>query len=385
VTTPTPLRSTTTPEHQFDGHHGPHRGQSVDGGTILELFGGPGGWSEALRLLGESDVAVELDPWACATRAAAGHRTIRADVTQVRVPDKIRGLIASPPCPTFSAAGSGEGRDEMPALSEAVGRWAEHGWSDPWALCEWSDPRTPLVLEPLRFLAADPGWIASEQVPAVLPLWKRIAEVLTDKGWSAWAGVLNSADFGVPQTRKRAILMAHRTQQVHPPEPTHAEHPEPTLFGDELLPWVSMADALGWDGPYVCRAGAQANATVRTMDQPAPTVLGSWDNGDTKFWPYTSPAITVAGDPRITARCHHENGSQGADDKTPEQVMAGDYAGTEPIKLTIRDALILQSFDPDYPVAGPKTAQFLQVGNAIPVQLAEAILRRLLPTMKGTK
>jgi len=346
VTTPTPLRSTTTPEHQFDGHHGPHRGQSVDGGTILELFGGPGGWSEALRLLGESDVAVELDPWACATRAAAGHRTIRADVTQVRVPDKIRGLIASPPCPTFSAAGSGEGRDEMPALIEAVGRWAEHGWSDPWALCEWSDPRTPLVLEPLRFLAADPDWIACEQVPAVLPLWKRIAEVLTDKGWSAWAGVLNSADFGVPQTRKRAILMAHRTQQVHPPEPTHAEHPEPTLFGDELLPWVSMADALGWEGPRSIDRRQQKDGVpvaLVSSDRPAPAldgqVGGKWN------------------------------------------VLTDDH---EPIKLTIRDALILQSFDPDYPTQGPKTAQFLQVGNAIPPTLAAAVLRCLLPTMKGT-
>jgi hypothetical protein len=45
-----------------------------------------------------------------------------------------------------------------------------------------------------------------------------------------------------------------------------------------------MADALGWG--YAHRG--------------APTVLGSWDNGDTKFWPYTRPATTVVGECRLS-------------------------------------------------------------------------------------
>jgi DNA (cytosine-5)-methyltransferase 1 len=50
--------------------------------VILDLFAGPGGWSEGLRELGLADVGIEIDRWACATRAAAGHATIRADVIE---------------------------------------------------------------------------------------------------------------------------------------------------------------------------------------------------------------------------------------------------------------------------------------------------------------
>ncbi len=46
--------------------------------TIIDLFAGPGGWSEGLRLLGLTDIGIELDPWACATRAAAGHLTLQS-------------------------------------------------------------------------------------------------------------------------------------------------------------------------------------------------------------------------------------------------------------------------------------------------------------------
>lgn len=52
--------------------------------------------------------------------------------------------------------------------------------------------------------------------------------------------------------------------------------------------------------------------------------------------------------------------------------------GPDAIRLTLRDALILQSFRPDYPVQGTKTRQFEQVGNAIPPLLARHILATLL-------
>jgi DNA (cytosine-5)-methyltransferase 1 len=60
--------------------------------------------------------------------------------------------------------------------------------------------------------------------------------------------VLNAADFGVPQTRERAILIASRVRAVAPPEPTHAEHAQgEDLFGGTgRARWVSMAQALGW-------------------------------------------------------------------------------------------------------------------------------------------
>lgn len=213
---------------------------------ILDLFAGPGGWDVAAAELGVSPIGVEHDAAACATRAAAGHLTIRQDVSTLDTARfrSLVGLIASPPCPTFSMAGKGEGRAELPSLVSHVLACAD-GWK-PYVAAEGSDPRSRLVLEPLRFaLECFPEWVTLEQVPEVMPVWDAYAHVLRGAGYSVWCGVLNAADYGVPQTRRRAILIASRTRVVSAPAPTHAKGGEVGLFG-ELAPWVSMADALGW-------------------------------------------------------------------------------------------------------------------------------------------
>ena len=270
-------------------------------------------------MLGLSDIGFEWDRDACLTRRAAGHLTVQADVATYP-PEAftgVTGLIASPPCPDFSAAGSG------------LGRAGKSGW---------------LVDVPRRWVETlRPEWVACEQVPGALPIWREHAHAYRELGYSTWCGVLNSADYGVPQTRKRAILLASRVRPVGPPEPTHTREPMADLFGPGLEPWVTMADALSWQ-----------------------------EGGGS--WPYTSPATTVAGDPRITARCHHDEGSQGANAKTTDDVRRGDYEGSEPVRLTIDEATILQSFRSGYPWQGSRTSTFTQVGNAVPPLLARHVL-----------
>jgi site-specific DNA-cytosine methylase len=93
-------------------------------------------------------------------------------------------------------------------------------------------------------LGVRPDWVACEQVPEVLPIWHVVAERLRAEGYSAWAGTLNAADYGVPQTRQRAVLMASRSRPAVPPAATHARRPRVRLDGTGLPSWATMAEAL---------------------------------------------------------------------------------------------------------------------------------------------
>lgn len=391
---------------------------------IVDLFAGCGGWDVGARLAGLPDpVGFELDAQACATRVAAGMPTVRADLTDwplAQMAGKVGGLIASPPCTDFSAAGDRAGREGDTGHLVDVPLW--------WAL------------------ELQPEWIAWEQVPPVLPIWREHAYELERVGYRCWTGILCAADYGVPQTRRRAILLARKDRRPVPPMHTHDE-----IGGLFTEQWVSMADALGWtegrvgfprlddtgtspdgyrerdwrgvDEPagvltekarsWVLNTGrdwkpggTRDDAQRLTLDRPAPSFtaksgeqwqlrsggIGYPDGGnrrpydadepaptiafgnDAASWCWERPATTVAGDPRITARCHHDEGSQGANATDVADVAEGRYDGTSAIKLTIRDALILQSFPPDFPVQGNRTAQFRQVGNAMPPVLAARLL-----------
>ncbi|MGW1194525.1 DNA cytosine methyltransferase [Streptomyces sp. NPDC002536] len=384
---------------------------------IVDLFSGPGGWSHALTRLGVRDVGLEWDEWACKTRAAAGQLTIRTDVA--RYPawpflGRTTGLIASPPCQAWSMAGKRLGLVDQPLVHQAVADLATGRDTRERLLAACRDQRSLLAAEPMRYLHAlntvgEPDWVAMEEVPDVLPLWRQYAVVLRRWGFSAWSGILNAADFGVPQTRRRAILLASRTRTAQPPAPTHAKLAEPpTLFGPGRTQWVSMAEALGWGAtdrpvPTVCAGGGpgggpepfpsgsrksladardrgtwkshprgttrkdsahaldarpsearwawslrsnnQAHATVRSADEPAGTLF---------FGHRANECVWVA-DPVDGRR--HEDGP-----------------APEPIRITAAEAGLLQTFPADYPWQGNKGQRFSQIGNAVPPRLAAHLL-----------
>lgn len=250
-------------------------------GRIIDLFAGAGGWDEGMDGLGLAALGVELDPWACATAEAAGYERLRADVAALNPAEfaPVWGLVASPPCESYSVAGKGAGRRDREhviacAHELAVGNdtRAEHA-----ELCD--DPRSLLTVEPLRWtLVLRPRWLALEQVPAVLELWSLFAGLLAPSGYYTAAGVLSAEQFGVPQSRKRAFLIGSLDGPVNLPEPTHRSYNprRPDEVADDeqhLAPWVSAGYALGVDQPAsaVLHSGRRRYG-YRRLDRPAPTL-----------------------------------------------------------------------------------------------------------------
>lgn len=391
----------------------------------LDLFAGCGGASEGFRRLGYHSLGVEFDESAAESHRLAGHPTIRGDVSKLD-PREFHGyehFHASPPCTTFSSAGRGKGRAYVEALTEAVRRvfaGEDHGLVDP-------DETTLLTLEPARWLRElTPETISFEQVRAVLPIWEAYAECLRERGYSVATGLVDSETLGVPQTRVRAWLVARSDgREARLPRPTHSRYypKDPTRLDPDVAPWVTMAEALGWTDDTVAgfprRPEAGKNdATVeidgeqyrardlrpatrpalavteksrswsvrtgrdvrpdgsdqtRSAEFPSPTVAGQ-----SISWTWKRPATTVLADRRLWAPGHKVNaedrrrlGKDAADERY------GDRAGKTALRLDETEALVLQSFPRDYPLAGTRTSKFRQIGNAVPPRVAEAVLREL--------
>lgn len=304
----------------------------------VDLFAGPGGLDVAATWLGLEVYGLEWDGDACLTRGVAGFNSVEHDVRDFGPSDfpSATTLTGGPPCQTFTVAGNGAGRRALDTVLGFIERMAVGG--DVRAeLRDLDDERTGLVLEPLRWAlkAAEIGRpyrrIVLEQVPAVLPVWDAMAEVLRRKyGYCAVTKVLHTEMFGVPQTRRRAVLIACLDAPHGMPKATHRIYRKSGLRVEDnwRLPiWKTMSDALPHrDAPFevISNYGTGGNPKlrgVRRADQPSATVTGK-----------------ISRNKVVT---------NGATDR---------FADWEAGRL--------QSFPIDYPWSGGAVAQ--QIGNAVP-------------------
>ncbi|WP_328976668.1 DNA cytosine methyltransferase [Streptomyces canus] len=361
----------------------------LDKPYVLDLFAGPGGLDVAGHALDIPSLGIEWDKSACLTRYAAGLDTLHADVSAVRrdafesLPPEINVLAGGPPCQTYSVAGKGAGRQALDEVKKYIERLTT-GDSDEAIdedLSTLTDPRTAMVLEPLRYAiqaTRSPNRderpydvIVLEQVPAVIALWEHYATVLRENGlpdgtkYDVAVGVLSTETYGVPQTRSRAVLIARRKGLGRPslPQATHCAYDakawnrrneqaanqvrQPTLDevpppadDSDLLPWRSMGDAL--EDPVGAHPGRVTPFLVRS------NYGSSGHPGRRGVRSDRQPATTVTG--RISRFVVFEH--------LDENILR------EGARFSMNEAGILQSFPPDYPWSG--TAQAQQVGNAVP-------------------
>ncbi|MFJ3706813.1 DNA cytosine methyltransferase [Streptomyces sp. NBC_01267] len=361
----------------------------------MDLFAGPGGLDIGAEVLGIKSIGVEWDDATRATRAAAGLRTTtEKDVSELGPCDPevedANVLTGGPPCQTFSVAGNREGHKALEVVKRLATRLVGHedaaafelAWKEVKAETDaMSDSRTGLVLQPLRWIMEAQlkrrmpyDVVVLEQVPTVLPVWKHYAQILKKAGYAAEAHVLHAEEFGVPQTRRRAVLIAqyapgHEDMAVAFPRPTHQRYRTgvarlPESDGpDQQTPLFTNPDS---DTRIQRWTAMQDVLRERPRDFEVVSNYGS--GGDPKKRGRRTseePAATVTGKVRRNRVFHLKEIKSGAKE-----------IGEELERLSFEEAGLLQSFPKAYPWRSTDVAQ--QIGNAIPPRLSLHILSSAL-------
>lgn len=330
---------------------------------IVDLFAGPGGLDSAARELGVHAIGLEFDANACRTREEEGLATVKCDVRNRGPLDfpEANVLAGGPPCQTFTVAGAGAGRKALDQVREFAGRFEQREslTSIRTALEGLSDERTGLVLEPLRWILAakDAGRpyaaVILEQVPTVLPVWEAFADILAREGYMVAAPkVLHAEEYGVPQTRRRAFLVARfedsfwNDEEPVIPEPTHRRYRKgvPRSAGDSrLLPWVTMGETLR-----------------RTRHNEEFEIVSNYGTG---------------GDPKLRGRRRSDEPSATVTGKISRNRVIS-MSGRERPRLSLNEAGLLQSFPSGYRWSGNDVSQ--QIGNAVPPRLGMHVIAATL-------
>lgn len=289
--------------------------------------------------------AVEWDKQACEThrhnRKDGEYLLIQSDVREV-TPDQLLPvdcIIGGPPCQGFSTANT--------SRAHANGNLV--AWKD--------DPRNLLYKEYLRLVTAlHPKYFVMENVKAMYstgsddtgqpgPIMREALRDFAEAGYRVAAEVLNAHWFGVPQDRERTIVIGVRRDMpahIRFPVQTHGEP------GSGYLPWRTVRDAIedlpdstplipnhGAFAPAISNQGFESGHRELDMDKPSPTISA-----------------------------HHTN-----------QPV---HPGHTNRRLTPRECARLQTVPDWYVFCGSKTATYRQIGNGVPVLMAQRIAETLL-------
>lgn len=354
----------------------------MNGMTCVDLFAGAGGFSLAAINAGFDVVAaVEMKKNACETYRSNiagkfGTDLYESDILKLS-PSKIIEqnfpdgrecdlLLGGPPCQGFS-----------------VHRINDAGVAD---------PRNKLILRYFKFVAAlRPRVFLMENVPGLL--WERHRSFLDAfyragkrSGYSVMAPVvLDARDYGLPQRRKRVFILGLRPglqlDLEWPPAPTHGS-PTKRATHPELKPWVPSSSVFELPIP----PQDENNIHMRHSDALREVFESTPINGGSRH------------ESTRTLPCHTEHDGHRdvygrIDPSVPAPTMTtacinpskGRFVHpTEPHGITLREAARFQTFPDWFVFKGGLMSAGEQIGNAVPVDLGETLLRPIKTALKSS-
>jgi DNA (cytosine-5)-methyltransferase 1 len=213
-----------------------------------------------------------------------------------------------------------------------------------------------------------PGFPPLEADEQLGSAFKVIAASLRELGYYGVFDVLNAADYGVPQTRQRLVILGSRDgKKLQMPAPSHDEH-----RSGRLPRWRTLGDSLkGWeeDNPeyymfcpakerylkLVPEGGNWRDLPNQMKRKALGSAFDSWGGRSGFFrrlsFDEPSPALTTRPDSKATTLCHP----------------------TELRPLTVGEYARIQQFPSNWVFEGSVRKKYEQVGNAVPIGLGGAV------------
>jgi DNA (cytosine-5)-methyltransferase 1 len=316
-----------------------------------ELFSGPGGMAWGAHMAGLRHAwALDIDPGACATfrrniPGATDQTVHSADIRafDLRSLSPIDVLAFGFPCNDFSQVGERRG------LSGEFGPLYTYG------------VKALRIHQPMAFVAENVSGLRSSNEGAA---FERILRDLKRAGYRLQHQVYDASHYGVPQKRKRVLIVGIRKDlglTFEPPAPITSDHP-PTA--GEALAGIAP-DAPNHDFTRM------SHHVVERLQHIAPG-----ENAFTASLPERLQINTKTTISQIYRRLHPDQ---------PAYTVTGSGGGgthiyhwSEDRALTNRERARLQSFPDDFVFEGRRESVRKQIGMAVPPRLAEAVIHQLV-------
>jgi len=392
---------------------------------VLDTFAGAGGFSLGFQLAGADLVgAIEIDSWACDT-FRFNHpeaKVIQSDITSLTDEeillhfgsDRPNVVLGGPPCQGFSICNKNNG--------------------DP------KDPRNSLFEEFIRVgRLLNPEVMIMENVPNLIKAKTESGELVVDIivselrkiGYFVKYKILEATDYGVPQIRKRLVVIATKAEVSDPfPPKTHVVGEQSDLLNAGMPKCPTLWDAISDLPELEARQGAESqpytklpenryqetlrgessqvhnhkamNHSPRLVERFASMV---WGQSTSDVPDHLKPLKRNSTE--ISDKVYDQNNRRMFPHKPCHTIAASFYANfVHPFKnrnFTAREGARIQSFPDTYVFLGKPTVvskkllgregrtdesylcQYNQIGNAVPPLMAKAIAEHLLKCLEGVE